>query len=281
MLRRRRLIRRERLKGLSINRMIPNILTLLALCAGMTAVRFGLQENWKAAVVAIVVAGVFDGLDGRVARLLKGSSKFGAELDSLSDFLCFGVAPAVVLYLWTMQSVGTFGWVLALLYAVCCALRLARFNTALEEPSLPPWAYNFFSGVPSPAGAGLAIFPMILSFEWGDQPFRRPEVVGVVMVVVAALMVSRMPTFSFKKFKVPSVWILPTMLIVGLIAASLVGAPWATMSALLFLYILSFPFGVLSYRKLARLAAEVQGLAPPTDAAKGPPETAETHPGKT
>lgn len=284
MLRRKRL-RRERLQGLSFNRMIPNILTLLALCAGMTAVRFGLQENWKAAVVAVVVAGIFDGLDGRVARLLKGSSKFGAELDSLSDFLCFGATPALLLYLWTMHTVGTFGWVLALLFAVCCALRLARFNTALEQPSLPPWAYNFFSGVPSPAGAGLAIFPMILSFEWGDELFRRPDVVGVVMVVVAALMVSRMPTYSFKKFKVPSGWILPTMLIVGLIAALLVSAPWVTMSALLTLYILSFPFGVLSYRKLERLAAEVQGLVtPPETAGAEPNRTAEgvgPEPGKT
>lgn len=263
MLRRRRL-RRERLKGLPINRMIPNILTLLALCAGMTGIRFALQERWEAAVASIIVAAILDGLDGRVARLLKGASKFGAELDSLSDFLCFGVAPGILLYLWTMKTTGPFGWALALLFAVCCALRLARFNTMLEQPAMPPYAYNFFSGVPAPAAAGLVLMPMILSFEIGDAIVRRPDVVGLFMVVVAALMVSRLPTYAFKKFKVPSAWVLPTMLIVGLIAASAVAAPWKTMSAMLILYILAMPLGVLSYRKLERMAAEVQGLVEPT-----------------
>lgn len=262
MLRRRRL-RRERLKGLPINRMIPNILTLLALCAGMTAIRFALQERWEAAVASVIVAAILDGLDGRIARLLKGASKFGAELDSLSDFLCFGVAPGIILYLWTMNTTGPFGWALALLFAVCCSLRLARFNTMLEQPALPPYAYNFFSGVPAPAAAGLVLMPMVLSFEIGDAVMRRPDVVGLFMVVVAALMVSRLPTYSFKKFKVPSAWILPTMLIVGLIAAGAVAAPWKTMSAMLILYILGMPLGVLSYRKLERMAAEVQGLVDP------------------
>ncbi|MCH7958471.1 MAG: CDP-alcohol phosphatidyltransferase family protein, partial [Proteobacteria bacterium] len=126
--------------------MIPNILTLLALCAGMTAILFGLQDRWEQAVFSLLVAAILDGLDGRVARILKGTSKFGAELDSLSDFICFGVAPAILLYLWTMQDLGRLGWVLVLLFSVCCALRLARFNTNLDEPDLPPWAYNFFSG---------------------------------------------------------------------------------------------------------------------------------------
>lgn len=275
----RRRLRRQRLKGLPFNRMIPNMLTLLALCAGMTAIRFALQERWEMAVAAVIVAAIFDGLDGRVARLLKGSSKFGAELDSLSDFLCFGAAPAIVLYLWTMNAIGTLGWLLALLFAICCALRLARFNTTLDQPTMPPWAYNFFSGIPAPAAAGLVLLPMMLAFELGDTIFRRPEAVGAVMVAVAAGMVSRMPTYSMKKFKVPSGLILPTMLFVGVIAAGLLTAPWKTMAAMGAAYIVALPFGVRAYRRLERMAAEVQGLAAPPES-QSPPAPAGAPPEK-
>ncbi len=246
--------RRPRLKGLPFNRMIPNILTLLALCAGMTSVLFALQNRWEQAVLALLVAAILDGLDGRVARILKGTSKFGAELDSLSDFICFGVAPALMLYLWTMQDLGRLGWVLVLLFSVCCALRLARFNTKLDEPDLPPWAYNFFSGVPSPAGAGLVILPVILSLQFGDGVLRRPLVVAVVLVVVSALLISRIPTFALKKFKVPHTWVLPTMLFVGLFAAMLVAEPWLTMAAAMIAYVASIPFSVRAFRSLRRKA---------------------------
>ncbi len=248
--------RREQLRGLHINRMIPNILTLLALCAGMTAIKFSLDAKWEPALLAVVVAAVLDGLDGRVARILKGASKFGAELDSLSDFICFGVAPAVMLYLWAMRDAGRFGWVLVLLYAIACALRLARFNTALDEPDLPGWTRNFFSGVPSPAGAGLVLFPMILSLQIGDELVRRPEVVGVFLVVVGGLMVSRAPTYSFKKVRVPHHWILPTMLIIAAFAASAVTAPWATLSGILALYLISMPFSFRAHRRLSRGAPD-------------------------
>lgn len=253
--------RRQRLKGLHINRMIPNILTLLALCSGLTAIRFGLQEKWEYAALAIAVAAVFDGLDGRVARILKGASKFGAELDSLSDFVCFGVAPAILLYLWTMHQVGRLGWVLVLLFSVACALRLARFNTALEDDDRPTWTRNYFTGVPSPAGAGLVLLPMILSFQLGDSDFRTPEVAGVGLIAVAGLLVSRIPTFSFKKFKVPPQWILPTMLFVGLFAASVVTAPWATLSLLLIAYALSMPFSSRAYRRLKKQDEAAAGAA--------------------
>ncbi len=243
-------IRRRRLKGLPFNRMIPNILTMLALSAGMTAVRFGLQDQWKPAVIAIVVAAILDALDGRIARMLKGTSKFGAELDSLSDFICFGVAPSIMLYLWSMKDAGSFGWVLVLLFSVCCALRLARFNTALEEPDRPIWAYNCFSGVPAPAGAGLVLLPMILSFQAGDAFFREPAVVAAFLIVVSGLLISRIPTYAFKTFRVPYRWVLPTMLFVGLLAASIVGAPWATLTAVIFIYIVGIPFAVRSYRSL-------------------------------
>src|SRR5260221_8102115 len=175
----------RRISGLSLNRMIPNILTLLALCAGMTAIRFAINGKFEAAVIAIIVAGVFDGLDGRVARLLKSTSPFGAQLDSLSDFICFGVAPGVMLYIWTMSQLASFGWALSLLYAICCGLRLARFNTQLDV-ELPPYASYYFTGVPAPAGAGLLPAPIYSPFEFG-YPLRPPILNGVVMTVLAPL----------------------------------------------------------------------------------------------
>src|SRR3989442_1139321 len=162
---------RRRLSDLSFNRMVPNVLTLLALCAGMTAIRFAVNGEFQYAVFAIIAAGIFDGLDGRLARLLKATSQFGAELDSLADFISFGVAPAAVLYLWTMAQLNSVGWAIVLFYAVCCALRLARFHTQLAaEP--PPWRANFFSRAPAPAGAGLLLWPMLISLEWGHLGVR-------------------------------------------------------------------------------------------------------------
>ena len=190
---RRPRIRVHRLSDLSVNRMVPNVLTLLALCAGMTAMRFAMGGNFEGAVFAIIAAGIFDGLDGRMARLLKATSSFGAELDSLSDFVSFGVAPAVVLYLWTMSELHVLGWVIVLLFAVCCALRLARFNTEASA-AVPAYAAPFFSGAPAPAGAGLVMIPMFLSFEWGDGLFRSPYLNAVTITGIALLMVSKVPT---------------------------------------------------------------------------------------
>ncbi|MDP6805881.1 MAG: CDP-diacylglycerol--serine O-phosphatidyltransferase [Rhodospirillales bacterium] len=253
--------RRERLRGLPFNRMIPNILTLLALCAGLSAVRFGLQERWEHAVLAVLVAAILDGLDGRIARILKGASKFGAELDSLSDFICFGVAPSVLLYLWTMRGFDRFGWVLVLLFSVCCALRLARFNTRLDEPDQPAWMVNYFSGVPSPMGAGLVLAPMILSFEFGTDAFKNPIVVSAAIIIVSALLVSPIPTYSFTKMRVPHRWVLPVMLVVGLFAAALVSAPWSTMSACLAIYVATIPFSIRSYRRLKRIGPAASPIA--------------------
>ena len=263
--------RHQRFKGLSINRMIPNMLTLLALCAGMTSIRYAIQDRWEAAVAAMCIAAVLDALDGRIARLLKGASRFGAELDSLSDFLCFGAAPAIIVYLWSLQSLGTLGWIPCLLYAICVALRLARFNVALDEPVLPPWAFNFFSGVPSPAGAGLAVLPMMVAF-WSDQAeaiVRHPLTTGLVLLVVAGLMVSRLPTFSLKKFKVPNVWVLPMMLILGLVAAGIIVEPWKTLSVLGLVYVIALPFGFLSYRRLERMATALQEKGGPASEGNG------------
>ncbi|MBF0335621.1 MAG: CDP-diacylglycerol--serine O-phosphatidyltransferase [Alphaproteobacteria bacterium] len=251
--------RPPRIPGLSLNRMIPNILTVLALCAGLTAIRFGMHGKWEAGVLAILVAAVLDGLDGRIARLLHGTSKFGAELDSLSDFVSFGVAPAMLLYFWSMQHIGGPGWALVLLYAVCCALRLARFNTMLGQADLPPWAYNFFTGIPAPAAAGVVLLPMMLSFQLGSGLFDLPAVVGGFLVGVAFLMVSTLPTFSFKRLRVPVKWVLPTLLVVGLMAAFMVSNPWTTMSGIIVAYLCSIPFSLRRFRQLKRQAAELRG----------------------
>lgn len=258
--------RRRRLSGLPFNRLIPNILTLLALCAGLTSIRFGLSGEWENAVLAVMVAAILDGLDGRIARILKGASKFGAELDSLADFVSFGVVPALLLYLWSMDDLGRFGWILVLIYAVSCVLRLARFNTFLEDPDRPAWASNFFTGVPAPMGAALVLLPMMLSFQFGADFFRSPIVVTIFLIGVSALMVSRLPTFSFKRFKVPNHWVLPTMLIVGLYGAMLINAPWMTIAITLVLYGVSIPFGYRAYRRM-----EARGPA----AAKAASSTAE------
>ncbi|MGE5477477.1 MAG: CDP-diacylglycerol--serine O-phosphatidyltransferase [Bacteroidales bacterium] len=256
--RRPKVIRPPRIPGLSINRLIPNILTLLALCAGLTSIRFGLHGAWEKAVLSIILAGILDGLDGRVARLLQGTSKFGAELDSLSDFVSFGVAPAMLLYFWTMQGAGGLGWAIVLLYTVCCGLRLARFNTMLGQADLPPYAYNFFTGVPAPAAAGVVLLPMVASFEFGRGFFDRPTVVAVFLLGVAFLMVSTIPTFSFKKVRIPNAWVLPILLIIGLLAAFLVTEPWKTLAVIGAGYVAMIPFSVRSFR---RLKAQAEGMA--------------------
>ena len=237
--------RKKRFRDLSINRMIPNILTLLALAAGLTAIRFGLDGRWEHAVLAIIAAAVLDALDGRIARLLKGASKFGAELDSLSDFVCFGVSPVLVLYLWTMKDAGRLGWVLVMLFTICCGLRLARFNVMMEDHDAPAWQARFFTGIPAPAGGGLVLLPMVLSFQGSEGFFRQPWVVGIFMLVIAGMLVSTIPTYSFKKLKISRHWILPTMLITAAIAIFLINAPWLTLSVVGLAYICSIP---LSYR---------------------------------
>lgn len=237
-------------KSLSFNRMLPNLITLLALSAGLTAIRYGLREEFERAVIAIFFAAVFDGIDGRIARMLRSTSKFGAELDSLSDVVSFGVAPALLVYMWAMGSAGSVGWAVCVIFALCMALRLARFNTMLGEPDLPSYAHNYFVGVPAPAAAFLAILPMVLSFEFDGGFFSSPLLVGAVMLTVAFLMVSRIPTFSMKRFRVPARWVVPLMLVVGLLAALLVTEPWATLGLIGVAYLVSIPFAAASFRRL-------------------------------
>lgn len=241
---------RRRLKSLSFNRVFPNMLTLLALCAGLTAIRYGLNGQWDRAAVAIVLAGMLDGVDGRVARLLRSTSKFGAELDSLADAISFGVAPAIVMYLWIMHTSGGIGWALCLLHAVCCVLRLARFNTMVGQPDLPHWAHNYFTGVPSPGGAGIAIMPLILWLYSESEVFHSPVVAGAFLLASSVLMVSRVPVYSGKHVRLKPQWVLPLMILIGAFAAFLVTDPWATLSVVGTTYIVSIPFSAWSFRRL-------------------------------
>src|SRR6185503_19775281 len=243
---------RRGLRGFSVNRLIPNVLTLAALCSGLTAVRFALQGELRLAVIAIIVAAIFDALDGRVARRLGVTSRFGAELDSLSDFLCFGVSPALVLYLASMKDGGSLGWVVTLMFPMCSALRLARFNTALVADTPPPaWTGSYFTGVPAPAGALLALIPLVVSFEAEAAWPRHPVVVGLALVFVGGLMVSRLPTFSFKKGRIPRQWVLPALLIAALTMGVIASSPWIGLSLLGLIYLALIPFSWFAWRRQA------------------------------
>lgn len=242
---------RHRFRDHSINRLIPNMLTLLSLCAGLTAIKFALAERWDLAGVAMIIAALFDTLDGRIARILDSASRFGAELDSLSDFVSFGVAPALILYVWTMEQAGRIGWGLALLFCACTALRLARFNTKLDNADVPAWSSRFFTGVPAPAGAGLSLLPMFGYLEYGGGFFDHPIVVGATMAVVSGLMVSRVPTLSAKRLRITQAWVLPVMVVVAVYVALLTSETWNTLLATGLVYIGHIPFSYLAHRRLA------------------------------
>jgi len=228
-----------------ISRFIPNALTILGLCSGATAIWFALSGHWKAAVAAIVFAAIFDTLDGRVARLIGAGSDFGAQLDSLSDLVSFGIAPSMLVYMWTLYHAGGAGWTLVLVFCVCCAIRLARFNiesTEKDEAALPP---SRFSGVPTPAAACLILLPMQLSFQFNDPVFRHPLLTGAMIAIVSLLMVSRMPTFSLKGLRVPQQFKGPVATFAGLLLGFGILRPWATLTACLIVYLGSIPFGAM------------------------------------
>ncbi|MEC4591363.1 MULTISPECIES: CDP-diacylglycerol--serine O-phosphatidyltransferase [Nitrospirillum] len=261
--RRRRAIRPPRLGGLTINKLLPNMLTVLALSAGMTGIRFATEQRWEHAVVAIVVAAVLDALDGRIARLLNAQSKFGAELDSLSDVVSFGVAPAMILYMWGLNEARSFGWIACLLFGACAALRLARFNTALGSAAQKPvWAYNYFTGVPAPAGAGLALLPIVASFEMGRTVVGHPAFVVVWTVGMAALMISAIPTFSLKGLRIHPRYVVFIFLGLVLLAAGVVSAPWTTLLILGVGYLATLPFSVRQYQRLMTQAESLVGAEP-------------------
>lgn len=239
--------RRRVVKDLPLTRLLPNMLTLLSLCSGLTGIRFSLQEKWQEAVMAIVIAAVFDVLDGRVARMLNIASKFGAELDSLSDAISFGVAPAFIMYEWSMRVMPDLGWIAVLVFAVCTALRLARFNTMLEDTTVPLWAKSYFNGVPAPAGAGLALLPLILFLAFGDVVILPSLLIAFWMIIVGGLMISRLPTLSLKGWRIAPIWVAPIFVAAALFVAALITYPWFALSAAALGYLICLPIGYYSY----------------------------------
>jgi CDP-diacylglycerol--serine O-phosphatidyltransferase len=243
----------RRVGGIPLRAIAPNAITALALCFGLSGVRFGFSGEWTWALGSILFAGVLDGVDGRVARLLKANTRFGAELDSLSDVIAFGVAPAVVIYQWSLDEAPKFGWTAALSLTVCCALRLARFNANIDVAEQPHKSAGFNTGVPAPAGAGLAFMPVYLWFVTGDDLFRQWWVVMPWVIIVAFLMISSLATFNWTSMsRIRSSWRLPMIALIGLTGAALITAPWHTLLAITALFLLSIPFSILSYRKVKR-----------------------------
>lgn len=244
------------LKVISLSKLIPNMLTVIALCAGLSAIRFAIAEKWEWVVLAIIAAAVFDALDGAMARLLKAESKIGAELDSLSDFLAFGIAPALIVYLWLTHVAGGFGWFAAMGFAVATALRLARFNTEAKSEEKSEKSSMFFCGVPSPAGALLALMPVVINNYFDMISFKDYPVVAVIvsiwMLFVGLLMVSHIPTYSIKKAKVPQKTAVPLLAALGIFIAALVTEPWLTLMVFAVMYIVSIPFSIRSYRRLSK-----------------------------
>lgn len=245
-------------RGIPLRTVIPNAVTALALCTGLSSVRFAIAENWEAAMLCIVAAAVLDGMDGRIARALKGQSRFGAELDSLSDVIAFGVSPALVVHLWSLQAVPRFGWIFALAYAVCAALRLARFNANIDVADQPHKSAGFLTGVPAPAGAGLMLLPIFIWLASG-QELDWPRHVGLVAAwsaLVAFLMISNLATFSWGSLRLRSHVRFGAILFIALVGAALVSAPWETLSVAAFAYAALIPFSIASYGKVKRMRGE-------------------------
>ena len=253
--------RRHRFKAIPVRTLLPNLITLLALCAGLTAIRVAVEGKIDWAIAAIVVAALLDGIDGRIARMLKGTSRFGAELDSLADFVNFGVAPALILYFWGLHELKSAGWIAALVFAICAGLRLARFNVMIDDPGKPAWAANFFTGIPAPAGAITVLLPIYLFFLGLPGGLVVVWLTFLYTLGIALLMVSRLPVFSGKRVgkRVPPEFVLPVFVVVVLFFALLVSYPWEVLSLGTFAYLGCLPLGWLSYRNYLRKDVEAAG----------------------
>jgi len=252
--------------GIPFRAMVPNAITALALCFGLSGVRFGIAGEWGNAIGAIVLAGVLDGMDGRIARLLRANSKFGAELDSLSDNIAFGTAPALILFLWSLQYAPKFGWIAALALAVCCALRLARFNARIDVDDQPHKSAGFNTGVPAPAGAGAAFAPIFLWLVTGNDVFRSWIVVLPWTLFVAVLMISSIPTYSWSSIRIRRGWRLFALAGVALLGAALLNAPFLTLLLVTTLYVATIPFSIASYARVRQRRAS----AAPREPGAGP-----------
>ena len=253
--------RRRRFRPIPVRMLVPNFITLLAICAGLTAIRLSTEGRMELAVAAIVFAAALDGIDGRVARMIKGQSKFGAELDSLADFVNFGVAPGLILYFWQLHEIHNGGWIAAMVFAISGGLRLARFNATMDDPNKPAFATNFFTGVPAPAGAITVLLPIYLAFLGLPKP--HPTLTALYTLLIAFLMVSRLPVFSGKaiRMRVPPEMVLPVFVAVIFFIALLISYPWHILSAGSVLFLLSLPIGWKSYRDYQRKAAATEAMS--------------------
>jgi len=261
--------RRRRFRPIPVRTLAPNVITLLALCAGLTSIRLAFEQKLEWALAAIVFAAVLDGIDGRLARLLKGTSKFGAELDSLADFVNFGVAPALILYFWGLHDLKSAGWIAALVFAICAGLRLARFNVMAEDPDRPAWTGNFFVGVPAPAGAITVLLPIYVYFLGMPQGILVDWFTFLYTLAIAFLMVSRLPVFSGKRVgqRVPPEMVMPVVVLVVLFFALLISYPWQVLTLGTLAYLGALPFGWLSYRNHAARSAAAAAEPHPAQAA--------------
>lgn len=247
-------------RGIGLKALLPNAVTAAAMCSGLTGIRFAMTENWAMAVGAIILAGVLDGIDGRIARLLNAQSRFGAELDSLADSLSFGTAPALVLYMWTLNDVRV-GWFAALALAVACALRLARFNAQIDVDVQPHKSAGFLTGIPAPVGAGLAFLPFYLWQATGIALFREPLLVGPWVALIALLMISNLATLSWASMRPRRTIRLWVILLVGLVFAALLLEPWWTLVAICAGYLVTLPIGFVRYARVRRQRAAAPGSA--------------------
>ena len=238
--------------GLTLRALAPNAITSAALCSGLTGIRFATDGQWPMAVFAVILAGLLDGIDGRVARLMKAESRFGAELDSLADNVSFGVAPALILFMWSLTEVPRLGWLAALALAVCCALRLARFNAQIDVKEQPHKSAGFLTGVPAPVGAGLAFLPLYLWIASGESVFRNPLLVGVWIVLIAFLMISNIATPGWGSARPRRSVRLEVIALVGLVTAGLLTEPWWTLVAISAVYMAILPFTVVRYARVKR-----------------------------
>ena len=239
-------------RGLTLRALVPNAITAAALCAGLTGIRFGITGEYEKAVLAVVLAGLLDGIDGRIARLLKAQSRFGAELDSLADNVSFGVAPALILFLWSLQDLPRIGWFAALAYAIACALRLARFNARIDLADEPRKVAGFLTGVPAPVGAGLVFLPLYLWIVTNDEQFRNPVLISLWLVAMAFLMISNVATLSWGKLRPRRSMRLEVIALFGLVAAGLIAEPWWTLIAISAVYLASLPMGIVLYARIRR-----------------------------
>lgn len=252
-------------RGIPLRAIAPNAVTALALCSGLTGVRYAISENWERAVLMIMIAAALDGIDGQIARMVRGESKFGAELDSLSDAISFGVAPALILYLWALMYVPKVGWIVALLYAVFCALRLARFNAQIDNAEQPRKLAGFFTGIPAPAGAALAMLPLYI-WLWSEEPLARsPWIVTPWVAFVGLLMVSSLATYSWKSLRLRRNVRFEALVVVAILLAALVTVPWQTLTLVCVAYLATLPFSIRAYRRTTQppAAAPKPGAVPP------------------